>query len=188
MNKKTLRTNILEKRSLLNKKEIKDKSQSIMNSLLNLDAYKNAQRIMTFVSMEKEVDTHPLIQQIISHNKSVVVPITVNKTKELLLSDLFSLSELEIGDYDIEIPKTEFTRLVDPKTVDLILVPGLAFAKDGHRVGYGGGYYDRFLEKIDKSVPKIGIAFDLQIVDKVPVEPFDIGVDLIITEKRILNC
>ncbi len=188
MNKTILRNKILEKKSLLSKKEIKEKSEIITKTLLDSDFYKEAKRIMTFVSMEKEVDTHPLIQEIISHNKSIVVPITLNKTKELLLSELFSLSELEVRDFNIEVPKPEFTRLIEPKSVDLILVPGLAFAKDGHRVGYGGGYYDRFLEKIDKSVPKIGLAFDLQIVDNVPVEPFDIGVDFIISEKRIISC
>ena len=187
MNKKELRAEILRKRSRLTKENIVDYSEIITNSLKNLDAYKNAKRIMTFVSMGTEVDTHPLIEQALEDGKSIVIPITVDKTRELLLSDLFSLSELEVADHNIEIPKDGFLRLVQPGTIDLVLVPGLAFAKNGHRVGYGGGYYDRFLAKLDKSVPKIAIGFDLQIVDQVPTNDFDIPVDSLITEKRIIN-
>ena len=187
MNKKDLRKEILQKRSLLTKENIIDYSDIILNTIINLDVYKDAKRIMCFVRMGTEVDTHPLIEQALSDGKSIVVPITVDATRELLLSDLFSLSELEVADHNIEVPKEEFVRLVDPETVDLILVPGLAFAKDGHRVGYGGGYYDRFLAKLDKSVPKLAIGFDLQVVDEVTTNKFDIAVDSLITEKRIIN-
>lgn len=188
MNKKELRNFIIRKRSLLTKEYVEEYSEIIKNTLKGLDSYKNAKRIMSFVSMEGEVDTHPLIEEGIEEGKSIVVPITVHETRELLLSDLFSLSELEVADFNIEVPKKEFLRLVDPGTVDLILVPGVAFAKDGYRVGYGGGYYDRFLSKIHSSIPTIGLGFDLQIVDKVPVDSYDIPIDLIITEKRTINC
>ena len=188
MNKKLLREEILTKRSLLTQEKIQEYSNKIQNILYKMDEYKNAKRIMCFVSNGSEVDTHPLIDRAILDGKSIVVPITVSKTKELLVSDLFSLSELEVGFYNIEIPKEEFLRLVDPETIDLILVPGVALAKNGYRVGYGGGYYDRFLAKLDSSVPKIALGFDLQVVDEVPTEHFDIPVDLILTEKGIIDC
>lgn len=187
MNKKQLRKDILGKRSKLTKENIVDYSKTITNTLKDLDAYKDAKRIMCFVSMGTEVDTHPLIEQAIGDDKSIVIPITVDATRELLLSDLFSLSELEVADHDIEIPKEGFTRLVEAGTVDLVLVPGLAFAKNGHRVGYGGGYYDRFLAKLDKSIPKIAIGFDLQRVEEVPTKDFDIPVDSLITEKGVID-
>ena len=188
MNKKLLRQEILTKRSLLTEEDIKEYSNKITNTLFEMDEYKNAKRIMCFVSNGSEVETHPIIEQAILDGKSIVVPITVSKTKELLVSDVFNLSELEVGFYNIEVPKKEFVRLVDPRTIDLVLVPGVALAKDGYRVGYGGGYYDRFLVKLDKSVPKIALGFDLQVVDEVPTEDFDIPVDLILTEKGIINC
>lgn len=187
INKKDLRKDILEKRSLLSKDNIADYSRIITDKIKNLDAYKNANRIMVFVSMESEVDTHPLIQESIDLGKSIVVPITLPATRELLLSDLFSLSELEVGDWNIEVPKKEFQRFVQAETVDLVIVPGVAFAKDGHRVGYGGGYYDRFLAKLDKSVPKVAIGFDLQVVERVPTNDFDIPVDLLLTENRTVK-
>lgn len=188
MDKKTLRKEILKKRSELSKEEIIDYSNIISNKIYEMDVYKNAKRIMCFVSNGSEVETHPLLEQIIKDGKSVVVPITVSGTKELLVSDVYNLSELEIGFYNIEVPKKEFTRIVDPNTIDLILVPGVAFAKDGYRVGYGGGYYDRFLSKLSNPVPKIAIGFDLQIVDKVPTDKYDIPVDMVVTEKRIIHC
>lgn len=188
MNKKLLRQEILTKRSLLTQEKIQEYSNKIQNTLYKMDEYKNAKRIMSFVSNGSEVDTHPLIDRAILDGKSIVVPITVSKTKELLVSDLFSLSELEVGFYNIEVPKEEFLRLVDPETIDLVLVPGVALGKDGYRVGYGGGYYDRFLAKLDSSVPKIALGFDLQVVDQVPTEHFDIPVDLILTEKGIIDC
>ena len=188
MNKRLLRTEILTKRSLLTQEKIQEYSNKIQNTLYEMDEYKNAKRIMCFVSNGSEVDTHPLIDRAILDGKSIVVPITVSKTKELLVSDLFSLEELEVGFYNIEVPKEEFLRLVNPGTIDLVLVPGVALAKDGYRVGYGGGYYDRFLARLDSSVPKIALGFDLQVVDKVPTEHFDIPVDLIVTEKGIINC
>lgn len=188
MNKKLLRQEILTKRSLLTQEKIQEYSNKIQNTLYKMDEYKNAKRIMCFVSNGSEVDTHPLIDRAILDGKSIVVPITVSKTKELLVSDLFSLSELEVGFYNIEVPKEEFLRLVDPETIDLVLVPGVALGKDGYRVGYGGGYYDRFLAKLDSSVPKIALGFDLQVVDQVPTEHFDIPVDLILTEKGIIDC
>lgn len=188
MNKNLLRQEILTKRSLLTQEKIQEYSNKIQNTLYKMDEYKNAKRIMCFVSNGSEVDTHPLIDRAILDGKSIVVPITVSKTKELLVSDLFSLSELEVGFYNIEVPKEEFLRLVDPETIDLVLVPGVALGKDGYRVGYGGGYYDRFLAKLDSSVPKIALGFDLQVVDQVPTEHFDIPVDLILTEKGIIDC
>ncbi|MBU5427392.1 5-formyltetrahydrofolate cyclo-ligase [Tissierella pigra] len=188
MDKKTLRKEMLKKRSELSREDIVEYSNIIANKIYEMDNYKNAKRIMCFVSNGDEVETHPLIEQIIKDGKSIVVPITIPKTRELLVSDVYSLSELEVGDYNIEVPKKEFTRVVDPNTIDLILVPGVAFAKDGYRVGYGGGYYDRFLSKLLNPTPKIAIGFDLQVVDKVPTDQYDLPVDMIVTEKRIIHC
>ncbi|NLK43817.1 MAG: 5-formyltetrahydrofolate cyclo-ligase [Tissierellia bacterium] len=188
MDKKSLRKKVLEKRSKLSKKDIIEYSEIIANKLYEMDYYKNAKRLMSFISFKDEIHTHEIIKTSISEGKSIVVPITFPERKELKVSEVLDFSELEIGFYDILTPKEEFIRFVDPSTIDLILMPGVVFAKDGYRIGYGGGYYDRFLSKLDKKVMKIALAFDLQIVDTVPTESFDIPVDIIITEKRVINC
>jgi len=188
LDKKTLRKKVLENRAKLSKNEVLEYSEIIANKLYETDYYKNAKRIMAFVSFRDEIHTHDIIKTSLEKGKSVAVPVTIPETKELIASELHDFSELEIGYYDILTPKKEFIRIVNPSNIDLVLVPGVVFAEDGYRIGYGGGYYDRFLLKINNNAVKIGLAFDLQVVDKVPYEEFDIPVDLIITEKRIINC
>lgn len=188
MNKKILRHQVLENRSKLGSQKHKEFSNIILNSILNSLYYKNAKTIMTFISFMDEVDTHEFIKKSIEDGKDIVVPITIPETKELKLSLVKNFDELETGYYNILTPKEEFLRFIDPQLVDLIIVPGVVFDRYGFRVGYGGGYYDRFLAKIEKRVPKIAIAFDIQIIDKVPREYYDIPVDYIYTEKEIIHC
>lgn len=188
MDKKNLRKKILKHRGQLTESDIVEFSKIIASKLYETEYYKKAKRIMSFISTGNEVDTHGIIKKSISVGKSTTVPFTIHSPREMKASELFDFSELEISYHNILAPKREFHRFVDPGTIDLILVPGVAFAKNGYRVGYGGGYYDRFLSEIDKDVMKIALGFDLQVVDKVPVEEFDIPVDLIITEKRMIYC
>jgi len=188
LDKKNLRRKILKSRSQLTESEIVEFSNVIANKLYETEYYKNAKRIMSFVSAGNEVNTHEIIKRSISVGKSMTVPFTIHSPREMKASELFDFSELEISYHNILAPKKEFHRFVDSGTIDLILVPGVAFAKNGYRVGYGGGYYDRFLSEIDKNIIKIALGFDLQVVDEVPIEKFDIPVDLIITEKSTIYC
>lgn len=182
-----IRDNILEKRGLLGRADHKKFSKAIINSIYESSYYKDADTIMTFISFSDEVDTHDFIKKSINNGKRIVVPITLPKTKELRPSHVKDFNELEPGFYNILTPKEEYVRYIDPKEIDLVIVPGVGFDPSGYRVGYGGGYYDRFLSKLP-NVVKIAIAFDLQIIDKVPKEDFDIPVDYIITEKEVINC
>jgi len=84
-------------------------------------------------------------------------------------------------------PKKEYVREISSEEIDVVLVPGLIFREDGFRIGYGGGYYDRFLRDA-KSVVKIGLCYEMQIYEDIPVDIYDIPVDYIITEKRIIDC
>lgn len=185
MNKKDLRRKMLIKRSKLPLDKRNILSKTISGLLYETEYYKKAETIMAFINFGSEVNTRYMVEDSINLGKSIVIPITIPETKELKISRLLDYSELEIGFYNILTPKKEFLRFVDPSTIDLILVPGLIFAEDGYRIGYGGGYYDRFLSKIDPSVPKIGIGFDLQIQDKVPTDKYDIPVDFMLTEKGL---
>ncbi|TCU74113.1 5-formyltetrahydrofolate cyclo-ligase [Tissierella praeacuta] len=188
MDKKILRKKILQKRAELSTENIVNYSNIIENKLYKMDYYKNAKTIMSFISFGDEIITHEIIKNSIKNGKSVVVPITIPETKELKVSKILDFSELEIGYYNILTPKKDFLRFIDFNTIDLVLVPGVVFARDGYRVGYGGGYYDRFLSKFKEKVNTIGLAFDLQIVEEIPKDSFDIPVDFIITEKETINC
>jgi len=181
--KNQLKESILEKRNSLPQEEIIEKSNKIKNNLFNLAQYKKSKTIMFFVSFNSEVSTHDMIKESLK-TKTVIVPKVAHHEIEPSV----------IIDFDNLVPGGKFG-ILEPieamkiayKNIDLILVPGIAFDKEGHRIGYGFGYYDKFLKKVPKAF-KIGLAFDFQVVDKVPREEHDVPVDLIVTEKEVIEC
>lgn len=186
MNKDLIRDEISNLRAKLDKNKHKEKSDTIIKKLMSSKFYRNSNTIMTYISFKDEIDTHEFIKKALIDGKTILVPITISKGKQLKPSQIKDFNELEIGFYNILTPKKEFIRYVNPKDIDLIIVPGLGFDKEGFRVGFGGGYYDRFLSHLDKVI-KVSIAFDFQILDRLPREDFDIPVDYIYTEKRIIE-
>jgi len=188
LDKKVMRKEMLENRSKLTKKEIREKSNKIKEKLMGLEKFKEAQVIFSFISFGDEVDTHEIIKESLKLGKRVGVPVTIPEGRKLLVSELYDFDkELELGYYDILAPKEEYIREIHPKEIDVVLVPGVVFTPAGYRIGYGGGYYDRFFSK-NKDIYKIGLCFDMQIADEIPIDLYDIPVDIIITEDRIIDC
>lgn len=189
MDKKSLRNEILNRRKSLSKESLVEKSSEISKLLFSTDNYKNSKYIMCYIDFRNEVKTEEIIKTALYEGKNIIIPISVVETRQLILSQLFDFDkELEAGTYGILEPKKEFIREVNPELIDLVLMPGVAFDRRGYRIGYGGGYYDRFLTRIEKSVPKIALAFDLQIVPHVREGRYDVPVDYIITENEIIKC
>ncbi len=187
--KKEIRISMLEKRSLLSKNEMITKSNAIANHLYNTTFYNNSNFIMTYIDFRKEVITKDIIEYSLKKGKHICVPITIPKTRELMVSEIKNFEkELELGCYNILTPKKEYIRKIDPKTLDLILVPGAAFDKNGYRIGYGGGYYDRFFNKLCHNTLKIGLAYQMQIINNIPNDTYDKPVDYIITENGLIKC
>lgn len=188
-NKKILRTTMLDKRGQLSHDEIIKKSNSISKHLYNTIYYKDSNFIMTYINFRKEVITRGIIQNSLKKGKDIGVPITVPNNRKLIVSKLEDFhKELELGYYNILTPKKEYVRKVEPSTIDLVLVPGAAFDRRGYRIGYGGGYYDKFFTTLRENTIKIGLAFQLQIIDKVPNDHYDLPVDYIITENGLIKC
>lgn len=189
MNKPQIRKEIIAKRNELSKEQILDNSEKIFVRLYSSPLYKNADTIMNYVSIGNEVFTHDFIQRAISEGKKILVPKCEPNSRKIILSHVIDFErDLEKGFKGLIEPKKETLRPVSSDESDLILVPGLAFTKAGHRLGYGGGYYDRFLAGISKNIPKVALAFELQIVDTLPVESYDIPMDFILTEERLIQC
>lgn len=186
MEKKLIREEVLAKRKKIGKENRDIYSKEILEKILSSSYYKNAKTIMSFVSFSDEVNTHEFMKIAIEDGKRIVVPITFPKNHELKPSQLKAFNELEPGYYNILTPKEEFIRFIDPKEIDLVITPGVAFRRDGYRVGYGGGYYDRFLSKIPNTTT-IAICFHMQIVENLPTDHYDIPVDYIYTEKEIID-
>ena len=188
MDKTTLRENILTERAKLTPLNHLFFSKRIFNNIISTTYYKNAKVIMCFVSFSDEVDTHEFIKYALADGKRVVVPIAIHATKELKPSEIKSFDELEPGYYNILSPKEEFIRYVSPEEIDLVIVPGVVFDHYGYRIGYGGGYYDRFLPKTRKDAKKIALGFGIQVMERVPRESFDIPVNMLVTENGLLPC
>jgi len=184
--KEKLRKEIKEKRRKITKEENRKKSKEVKERLFSLKEYKDAKCALFYVSYNGEVFTHDMIKEALK-DKKVVVPISNKEDCSLSLSILKNWDDLEISSYGILEPKKDCIIEVSIEDVDLIVVPGVAFDTKGNRMGHGKGYYDRLLEN-KKQIPTIGLALEFQIIDKIPIESHDKPVDIIITEKRIINC
>lgn len=184
--KKKLRNSILRKRDAIdiNTKAIWD--SQIFNTLVNSNYYQSANTIFTFVSFGSEVDTHGIIKYALTNNKTICVPKT-SKKNGIEVFSINGFDDLEVGYFKILEPIAGCEK-VNPNKIDLILMPGLAFNRVGDRIGYGGGFYDRFLENVSAQVDKIALAYHFQLVDNIPTTENDMQIDGIITNEAVISC
>ena len=167
--------------------EAEDKGRSIRGRLLALPEYQDARLVHSFVSMPGEIDTRALIEAILSSGRRVAVPVVTKGRRDLMHAEIRSLSDLRPkGAWGLYQPPPERIRPVTPAEIGLVVVPGLAFDPAGNRVGFGAGYYDRFLR--DVSVPKTAVAYAFQVLPEVPTTAQDVAVDLIVTEEQVYRC
>lgn len=166
-------------------------SEAILAKVQALPAYEAAKTIMYYVDAGSEVKTRQALAGAIAAGKKVVVPWCVVESNTLELFLLEDVAELVEGAYKILEPKEELKRLphkvVDPKTLDFVLVPGTAFDLRGGRMGQGKGYYDRLLGAVRADAPLVALAFDCQIFDEIPVASHDVFMDLVVTESRLIQ-
>ena len=184
--KEELRKRVKKKRDALSTSEVLEKSNKIKKRLFEMDLFRNAQTILFYVSYGNEVYTHDMIKESIVMGKRVVVPKSVTTDNTLVLSELTSWNDLELGAYNILEPKQESIEQVDIESIDLIIIPGVVFDVHGNRIGHGKGYYDRLLND-SRNLPSIGLAFEFQIVKKMKSEKHDQKIDVILTEERLIT-
>jgi len=184
--KKEIREYMKKKRSSLTIERIMVYSTHITKNLLELEEYKNADVVLSYTSFSSEVNTHFLINHAIMNNKKIAVPKTL-EGRGMEFYYISSLDDLKPGNYGIMEPDLSAEQVVLEKDKKyIILLPGIAFDETRNRLGYGGGYYDRFLEKYaDYNIYKVMLAYELEKVDELPKEEYDIPSDLIITEVNI---
>jgi len=168
--------------------ELEALSFRIFSKLIEVPEIQRSQTVSTYLHTGSEVRTREIVDWLLSKGKRVIVPISDKPRKRLLFSELRDPEkELAPGTYRILEPKLEFRRPVRLDEADVILVPGVAWDKRGYRLGYGAGYYDRSINSLVKSVFKIGLAYEFQIVDRVPRSRYDRRVDEIVTELRVID-
>ena len=159
------------------------------NDCCTWNSCRNTRSIFVYVSFRSEVATLSLIDTLIDMGKTVIVPITRIQEKRLDAIHITNrLTDLEPGYCNIPEPKEALckTAKVAPEKIETILLPGSVFDERGGRFGYGGGYYDRFLAKVPTAT-RIGLAFDLQIIEKAPLQEHDEILDLVVTESRVIH-
>ena len=185
----SLRKSVLSLRDTLSTEQRTLKSDAIVKKLFEQEALQNGDHIFTYVNFRSEVVTKTLITRLLTLGKTVSVPITRVKQKRL---DIVKITdpegELVPGYCGIPEPRESIieAQKVEAGTIDLIVLPGSVFDKRCGRFGYGGGYYDRLLAQVP-SATRIALAFDLQIVDKLPLQDHDEVLDTVITETLILQ-
>ncbi|HOZ46158.1 MAG TPA: 5-formyltetrahydrofolate cyclo-ligase [Candidatus Hydrogenedentes bacterium] len=176
--KDTLRKAYLARRRALSDSESAEASRGMVTRLQALDAYRTASTVLCYVSSkDNEVDTHDLIRAMLAEGKTVLVPVA-RPSGVLAWSRIASLDDLAPGRFGILEPRPECLRPSVPPVDALVIVPGIAFTPEGDRLGYGGGYYDRFLD--GHPGPSIGLAFACQIAEQLPLSAHDRPVDALI--------
>lgn len=182
-----IRKEILSARRELSPEFVELKSSIIIDKIMSSNAYKKSKSIMVYVDFNNEIQTGKLITGALAENKQVSVPITNVKERKLTPSRLTAYpNDLAPGVWGIPEPKPELICPVDPGDIDLVVVPGVSFDVRGNRLGYGAGFYDRFLPRTKSRTIFIAPCFEMQVLEDVFPDTHDVPVHFIYTEDRII--
>jgi 5-formyltetrahydrofolate cyclo-ligase len=184
--KENLRQRLLKQRESISQAEFDSNSVEIVQTLKKQPEFLQAGSIHCYISMNerREVNTHQLIKELLADGKQVVAPVTNFQENTLSHVRLKSYEHLEANKWGVLEPGVG--DLISPEQLDLVIVPMVAADEQCNRIGYGEGFYDRFLSKVD--CPKIGLIFEDNVVKRLPTEEFDIPLDKIVTEQRLIRC
>lgn len=183
-----LRREMLQRRDAQTKAHRHEKSCAIARHVLELPLLREARTIFTYVNFRSEVETMDLIDTWLAAGKRVCVPLTLPAESRLAPYQISDPSQDLVPGY-CQIPEPDAQRLplVRPAEIEVIILPGSAFDLNGGRLGYGGGYYDRFISQEAPTALRIGLAFELQVTASLPLLAHDQRLHLLITEERILR-
>ena len=182
VSKAPLRTRMLARRA--QEPDRDHKSERILDRIFSLEHYAQAAIMSTYVGVDSEVATIPLIRSACAEGRTLVVPWMDGG--HIRLARIEALDELVPSAFGLLEPtaqiRVDTSRQMAPTSCDLFLVPGVAFDRMGNRLGHGRGYYDELLARVPHSATRIGLAFECQLVERVPTEPHDQRMDLVVTE------
>ena len=176
-----------QRRNTLRISDAQALSQAIWLRLFDFPIYRQSRRPLIYAAaLENEVHTSGILEEALHRGAEVYVPVLRRKDKNLIPCRFLSLAQLEPNAFGIpEIPP-EVRAPVDPALLDCAILPGLAFDRSGNRLGFGAGYFDRFLAPL--TLPKIALAYSFQVVNSIERKPWDIPMDFIVTEQEIIAC
>lgn len=162
-------------------------SARITDRVMEMPQYRDAHCVMWYVDVRDEVRTRHALPEALTQGKKVVVPYCVDGELELFW--LESMDELELGMYRILEPRADLRTVgekkVLPQELDFVMVPGVAFDREGGRTGHGKGYYDKLLQHARPDAPLVALAFECQLFPEIPMQPHDIFMDAVVTEEAV---
>lgn len=177
MNKEEIRAKMRRERRSLCAEAQKEASRALYAQVSAHVPYQNARTVMAYMAVRGEISLDPVITDVLSSGRTLVLP-RCESPGVMTARKIGSLDDLEPGAYGLPEPK-QACEIVDPENIDLILVPGVAFDREGHRIGQGGGYYDRFLEK--SRAHRSGVCHGFALMQSVPFEAHDMWMDDVMT-------
>lgn len=183
--KEKIRKALLQERENIPEEYFRWASDKIIASLLQLQEIQSAEVIHIYVSMNarREVNTHGIIKKMLASGKKVVVPVTNFENGTLKHVQLMDFDDLKANEWGVLEPVSELE--VDVEEIEVVVVPMVGGDEQCNRMGYGKGFYDRFLQKVE--YPKIGLLFEKTLRKVIPTEKFDIPLDKLITEERVIE-
>jgi len=187
--KTALRKTIIQKREELGNLKKNEKSIAIAQRLFALDEFKKSKSVFCFLSTSFEVQTERIVRESLRLGKQVLVPLLDPGGENLQASRIPSMDiDFVVGEYGVRQPAPKFRDIVPFSNIDFVVVPGLAFDNLGNRIGYGGGFYDKFFKKITSDVDRVAVSYDFQLFNLVPRSDLDEPVHFLITETKALRC
>lgn len=183
-----LRRALSAARRSLSPLERQQRSRRVVTACRNLAGFSSAAVICTYVNFREEVETVDFIAALLREGRRVAVPIHLHGAAQpLVFAEIRDLSEMAPDPFGILQPPRETARLVPTATIPLFLVPGLGFDPAGRRLGYGLGCYDRAFADAAPGALKVGLAYELQLLESVPADPHDVPMDFVVTEDRVIR-
>ncbi|MBU6504322.1 MAG: 5-formyltetrahydrofolate cyclo-ligase [Betaproteobacteria bacterium] len=181
--KSELRAAVLARRDAIPEAQRDTRSRELSRQVTALPEFAAARTVMAYMPMGSEFDTRPLLQAVLSRGARLVLPRVERATKTLALHAVADLdASLQAGVWGIREPDPQRCPLASLGEVDFILMPGAAFDRQRHRMGYGGGFYDKLLSRPERRAITVAVAFVEQLVAEVPVEPHDVPVDILVSD------
>jgi 5-formyltetrahydrofolate cyclo-ligase len=181
--KATVRRLALANRSRISAANRQAAGAAVAGRIVALPELAKARVVLGFASFGTELAADPVMSWVLSSGRRLLVPFVDGPA--LRAAEIASLDDMAPGYRGIREPVERTT--VDPSGAGVVLVPGVAFDEDGNRLGYGGGFFDSFLAELDPGIPRVGLCFDLQVVDQVPAGEHDESVGVIVTERRVIR-
>ena len=180
--KNQVRKDMKEKRKSMSREDVRKKSEAAAKFFLESEMYQNSKVLMVYMPLGNETDTRDIIRQAFRDGKYLVLPSTNSETGVITPVIFAPDAQFEKGGFSVSEPKNP--QIADKSQIDTVIVPGIAFGRDGSRVGFGKGCYDMFLKEMN--VIKVGFCYDFQLCNSIPSSEHDIKMDYIITENEII--